>query len=67
MTVWILETDIYDNRGIVGVFTSADAAKQHWEKNHPDVDPGWEQGQDGRWDNKHDWSLAASVYEMEVE
>ena len=66
MRVWILETGVYEDRGVSGVFSSVDAAKKDWEDDHPNLDPGWAlRGE--RWVNAHDWDLHARAIPYEVE
>jgi hypothetical protein len=64
-TVYVVETGVYENRGVFGVYASLEAAMasrpaKAWEKLGPDDDHQW-------WENGLDEEAAATIREMELE
>jgi hypothetical protein len=49
VTVWIMETGAYENRGVSAIFLSLDAAKARWQAEHLGQDPQWHSYTDERW------------------
>lgn len=67
MVVYLLECGCYEQRGVMGVFSTADAAKAYAETIGS---PGpWveDPGRAGCWRNKSDWDAAAEVTPMFVD
>lgn len=67
MKVYVLETGVYENRGVSGIFDSAEramaAAGGKWTKRTSFEDNGTVNVD---WENDQDWDSAASVSEYEL-
>lgn len=73
MDVWIVEQGCYSERGIVGVYATAEDAMAdnpvtklvteppNYERGRCERPGGWQQDSDGNWHNGLDWSEAMSV------
>lgn len=60
MTVYVLETGIYESVGVIGVFSTPEAAFAAWPKGD------W-RAQDGYWINGLDWDDAGRVFPFELD
>lgn len=65
MKVWILESGVYDDRYVSGVFDSPESAMAYWEALHPRHRPKWKFERDS-WTNQYDWEAAALIFPEEV-
>ena len=63
MRVWVAETGMYSDRGVVGVYGSREAAQEAWPKCGA---KGWIVDEDGSAWNGLDWDASCSIEPFEV-